>query len=486
MKNKIAVSNLNLIIALLSAALLLGACGDRPTGPDNSKPALPGPPARSIEVQSFADIVQKVSPAVVTVRSERLVRPARPFPFFNDPTFRDLFGLGDRPSRPQLERGLGSGVIVTGDGYIITNHHVIDGADEIKIEMGEGKIVDAKIIGSDPPSDIAVLKVSSGGLTALPLGNSDQVRVGDIVLAIGNPLGIGQTVTAGIISAKERTTGLGQGSFESFLQTDAPINKGNSGGALVNTAGELIGINSQILSTSGTGGSIGIGFAIPSNMARQVSEQLIKSGQVRRGRLGVTIQSLSGDLAKSLNIENQTGVVINSVEPGSPAERAGIRQLDAITELNGKKIEDSNHFRNRIAALAPGTEVALTVIREGKKQIIKAKLGELSAEAGSQNPSNRREDEEERLGLSLTPLTPDLAERLDLEKNAQGLVVTDVYPASPAAKAGIQAGDWIKQANRRPIRTIEDLKQAIESAGNRPILLLIQREGSSFYVALSR
>jgi S1-C subfamily serine protease len=207
MKKKIAASSFLAIIALLSIALFCGACRDRSSSSTNSKPVLPNPPARSIQVQSFADIVQKVAPAVVTVRSARWVRPARPFPFFNDPLFRNFFGYGDRPSRPQLEQGLGSGVIVTEDGYIVTNHHVIDGATDIKIEMGEGRTVDAKIIGSDAPSDLAVLKISAGKLTALPLGNSDQVRVGDMALAIGNPLGIGQTVTAGIISAKERATG---------------------------------------------------------------------------------------------------------------------------------------------------------------------------------------------------------------------------------------------------------------------------------------
>jgi len=274
---------------------------------------------------------------------------------------------------------LGSGVIVREDGYILTNHHVIDGADQIEVDLNDHRSLPAQIVGSDPPSDLAVLKVNASRLPVLPLGNSDQTRVGDVVLAIGNPLGIGQTVTMGIISAKGRQTGLSNGSFEDFLQTDAPINRGNSGGALVNTNGELIGINSQILSPSG--GSIGLGFSIPSNMARSVMEQLVNTGKVRRGQLGIVVLPIPSEEATRLGVKEGPGVVVYQVQSGSGADRAGLRPGDVITALNGTGVTDPNQFRNAIASTPPGTEVTLTVKRGGSEQQVRATLGEFTPEA---------------------------------------------------------------------------------------------------------
>lgn len=259
---------------------------------------------------SYAGVVNRASPAVVTVLPEKRMRTPRQHPFLNDPFFRDFFGERLPQPQPRRERGLGSGVIVSNDGYILTNHHVVDGAEQIRIELVDRRTFDAKVVGSDPRSDLAVLKIDAKDLPTLALGNSDQVQVGDVALALGNPLGIGQTVTAGIISAKGRSTGLSDGSFEDFLQTDAPINRGNSGGALVNTNAELIGINSQILSPSG--GNIGIGFAIPANMARSIMDQLIKTGQVRRGQLGVVVQTVSQDIASSMGLKEARGVIVSS------------------------------------------------------------------------------------------------------------------------------------------------------------------------------
>ena len=274
---------------------------------------------------------------------------------------------------------LGSGVIVQRDGTILTNYHVIDGAEQIQVELTNHRVFKANVVGSDPPSDLAVLKIDAKDLDALSLGNSDQVRVGDIALAIGNPLGLGQTVTAGIISAKGRATGLSDGSFEDFLQTDAPINQGNSGGALINTRGELIGINSQILSTSG--GNIGIGFAIPSNMAQNVLDQILEGGKVHRGQLGVSIQPMTPELASKFGLSDVQGVLVNSVIPNGPAAKAGLRQGDVIVDFNGAAVTDGNTLRNHVASTAPGTKVNLGIFRDHQKQQIQVTLGEYQPKA---------------------------------------------------------------------------------------------------------
>ena len=329
---------------------------------------------------SFADVVDRVAPAVVTIHSARRVRAPRQHPFFDDPRFREFFGLPRTPETQQRAvRGLGSGVIVSADGYILTNHHVIDGAEEITVEMTDERTFSARLIGSDPPSDLAVLKIDQNNLPVLNMGDSDRTRVGDMVLAIGNPLGLEQTVTAGIVSAKGRSTGLSDGSFEDFIQTDAPINQGNSGGALINAAsGDLIGINSQILSP--TGGNIGIGFAIPVNMARNVMDQLIRSGEVRRGSLGVTIQPLTPEAIEKLGLPNARGALVNSVVSGGPAERAGVRGGDVITAFNGTAITDPNALRNAVARTAPGSDVTLTVWRNGREEQLRVRLGQLNIE----------------------------------------------------------------------------------------------------------
>ncbi len=381
---EIAMSSL-VILAVLILVLSFGACARQGSSSmhlasmssDTNGPAPGGPPPGP--VVSFADVVSRVSPAVITIHSESRVRAPQQFPFMDDPIFRQFFGdRGATPQQPpELHReALGSGVIVTTDGYILTNHHVVDGAELIKVDLNDNRTLDAKVVGLDPPSDIAVLKVAATGLPVLALGDSDRVRVGDVVLALGNPLGIGQTVTMGIVSAKGRQTGLSNGNFEDFLQTDAPINQGNSGGALVSTNSELIGINSQILSPSG--GSIGIGFAIPSNMARTVMDTLIKGGKVRRGQLGITVGKITPEVASKLGINVAKGVVVVQVQPGSAAERAGLKKGDVITAFNGAEVVDANIFRNKVASTPPGTEVTLTIQRDGREQQVRATLGEFT------------------------------------------------------------------------------------------------------------
>jgi Do/DeqQ family serine protease len=382
-----------------------------------------------------------------------------------------------------LEQALGSGVIVQPDGHILTNEHVIDGAEDIKVDLANRQTYSARVIGADAPSDLAVLKITAGGLPVLELGDSDAVRVGDVCLAVGNPLGVGETVTSGIISAKQRATGLSSGSFEDFLQTDAPINRGNSGGALVNTRGELIGINSQILSS--TGASIGIGFAIPSNMARNVMDQLVGKGKVRRGMLGVGIQPLTSDLASGLGLKDVRGVLVNSVTPGGPGEKAGLKPGDVIVKLNGKDVNDPNILRNEIARTEPGTEVTLTIERNGMQQDIRAKLGELASEAARASGQDQGGGPGgAKLGLGVAPINPQTAAELGLPSTTQGLVVESVDPGGPAARAGLQAGDVILEVNRQKVRAPDDMQRALGASGNRSPLLLVDRNGQTLFVAV--
>jgi serine protease Do len=491
---KICVPNRRIHKMNASRALLIVlsfvfiACSQKtPTTIAAASPA-PDSAPNTTSQNSYADVVSRVAPAVVTVRSERRVRTAEQFPFFNDPFFRDFFGdrFRNQPREPQerVQRGLGSGVIVSADGYLLTNHHVIDGSADIRVELTDRRTYPAKVVGSDPPSDLAVLKVEASGLPVLPLGDSDRVRVGDVVLAVGNPLGVGQTVTMGIVSAKGRSTGLSDGSFEDFLQTDAPINTGNSGGALVNTSGELVGINSQILSPSG--GNIGLGFAIPANMAKSVMDQLLKTGKVRRGMIGVTIQPVTSDLASSLGLSEVRGALVSAIQPGSPAERAGLRRGDVILSLNGAAVSDSNSLRNQVARMQPGTQVTITISRDNREQQLEVTLGELptASSRGAGDDGGSGGMDQGKLGLRLEPLTSDQAARLNLPAGAQGLIVTDVDPAGPAAASGIRQHDVIEEVNRQRVRSVTDLQAAIERAGTKPSLLLINRGGSSIFLTI--
>ena len=483
------------LAAILAATALVSGCRTGLFGSDVPAAAEPAAPPAPLVVDgvrtSYADVVEKTSPAVVRIEAEsksrRIQQPVNPF---GDDDFFRQFPAPRQNPQPRLERGLGSGVIVSADGTILTNAHVIDGAEKITVLLNDNKTFEAKLVGADKPSDLAVLKIEAQNMPFLNLGNSDTVRIGDIVLAIGNPLGIGQTVTAGIISAKGRRTGLSDGSFEDFLQTDAPINRGNSGGALVNLSGELIGINSQILSGGPSGGNIGIGFSIPSNMAKSVMDQLLRDGRVRRGMLGIGIQNLSQDTAQALGLKDTSGVLVSDVKRGSAAEKAGFKRTDVITAINGEKIEDSNVLRNKVAGTLPGTEIRVTVLRDGSPVELTATLDEFemagARDENSADPEGGPEKQSDtgKLGLTLQPVTPQIARQFGIEGDAEGMVVTGVDASGLAAEAGIARGDIILEINRQTVNSAEAVQSALESAAGKPVLLLISRRGQTIYLTV--
>ena len=475
-------------VALLLTGSVIGWSASDGFGPTAAAapvaPAAAAAPA-PLATASYAGVVEQVTPAVVTIRSERRVRNiSQELPEGLREFFGDQFGQGRRGRQmpERREGGLGSGVIVRPDGYILTNHHVVDGAEQVNVELTDGRSFKAKVVGSDQPSDLAVVKVEGTNLQTLTLGDSDAVRIGDVVLAVGNPLGVGQTVTMGIVSAKGRATpGLGDSTFEDFIQTDAPINQGNSGGALVSTSGQLIGINSQILTPSG--GNIGIGFAIPANMAKNVMTQLIEHGEVHRGKIGVTIQPVTSDIASSLGLSQVRGALVSSVEAGSPADKAGVRRGDVITAVNGESIRSGNDLRNEVSQMLPGTATKLSIIRDGKEQTVNVTVAELkpatagpAEREGSGNPTG--------FGMAVEPLTRDHARELGVAATS-GVVVVDVQSNGRAADAGIRPGDVIVEVDRKPVNDPESLGTALKN-GSRPALLLVHRGGASFFATLER
>lgn len=439
---------------------------------------------------SFAPVVKKVAPGVVKVYTTTRAHPAsfRSIPEDMEDLVRRFFGnqLGNPSQTPALpvprQHGVGSGVIVTKDGYLLTNNHVVDGAEEVKVALAGGHEFTAKVIGGDPKTDIAVLKIDSKDLPAVPMADSDNVEVGDLVLAIGNPFGIGQTVTTGIVSATGRsgTTGI---DYEDFIQTDAAINPGNSGGALVDTEGRLIGINTAILSR--TGGNQGIGFAIPANLAKYVMERLVEDGKVTRGYLGIMIQDVSPALAKEFKLEDRRGALVGDVTRRSPAERAGLKSGDVVVEYDAKPVKDSRRLRLEVARTRPGAEVPVKVVRDGTLRLLTVTVKELPGSEYSSNNISPPPDDTSRLsGVGVVNLNNQARRQYRLPAELSGALVTDVRPDSAAAEAGLRPGDVVQEVNRTPVRNAADLIEITANADNKQILLRVWRTGGSRYVVV--
>ncbi len=465
-------------------------------GQSKSEEAASAPVGRTIQLPSLSDTAKSASPAVVNISTTQKAERRRRMPPFGpmpgpgprpgpgpgpgpnpfgggDDPFEEFFRrfFGDRPPPGQL-RSLGSGFIISEDGYIITNHHVVDGADKITVRLSDKEEYDAKVVGSDEKTDIAIVKIDAKhSLHTVPLGSSADLQVGDWVMAIGNPFGLDQTVTAGIVSAKGRV--IGAGPYDDFIQTDASINPGNSGGPLLNLRGEVVGINSAIFSQSG--GNIGIGFAIPIDLAKSVVGQLKEKGKVTRGWLGVSIQSVTPELAKSFGLKEPSGALVAEVTKDSPAEKAGFERGDIITAFNSNPIKDSHELPAVVARTPVGDKAQVTILRGGKEKTLTVKLGELTDQ---QAKAASEEESGESWGMTVSSLSSEAARRFQLDRNKKGVVVTEVDPGSSAELAGIQPGDIIEEVNRQPIESVEDFNKAMADAKDKETLLLLARRGN--------
>ena len=427
--------------------------------PAAAQEATPGQPG---VITTFAPIVEKVAPSVVTVFTTQTVsRTSSAFPFSDD-GLRQFFG-GQLPRQgKQTLQGLGSGVIVSPDGYILTANHVVSGAEEIMVGLGtELRKYKAKKVGTDSGTDVALLKIEEKNLPAITFADSDKARAGDIVLAVGNPFGLRQTVTMGIISAIGRG-GIGIVDYENFIQTDAAINMGNSGGALVDIKGQLLGINTAIFSRSG--GNQGIGFAVPANLAREVMQSLREKGRVVRGYIGASVQPLTPELADAMKLKGQpTGALVGEIVPNSPSQKAGIKTGDVITAVNGKKVSDARELRLMIGSIAPGTKVQMEVNREGQAKTFNVELAEMPAGAAEQgveaSPEENAQPEKTTVfgGVAVADITDDIRSALNLPKGVQGAVIAEIDADSPAAKAGLREGDVIQEVNKQPVKNAKDL-----------------------------
>ncbi len=470
-----------LVIAMVIAALLTAAAVPDIARARDKVPSHEATASLGKLSDALAEVAEAARPAVVNISTTSTVtEEENPFgDMFNDPFFRHFFGdqFGHGQKRKFKSSALGSGVIVSPDGYILTNNHVVKGAEEIKVILYDKREFKGKIVGTDSRTDLAIVKIHAKDLPTIKFGESGKLKTGDIVLAIGNPFGLNQTITMGIVSAVGRSN-IGLADFEDFIQTDAAINPGNSGGALVNTSAELVGINTAIFSTSG--GYMGIGFAIPSDMAKSVMESIIKHGRVIRGWLGISIQSLTPELAKSLGFKDTKGALVSGVESGSPADKAGFKRGDLIIGMDSKEVADSTALRNMVAATAPGTKVDFKIIRENKELTLTATLGEFK----EKRVVKKAEYNNVLKGITVQELTASLRDKLNLPEDLTGVVITNVSPDSPA-QGLLQPNDVIQEVDRKPIKSAQDFEQVVSKIGEKDtVLLLIYREGGSVYLTI--
>ena len=443
------------------------------------RPAAQGP---QTPAPDWVSLSKGAKPAVVNISTSRRT-PGRAIPDLEgrpgERSPEDFFKrfFEEAPRRPV--RAVGSGFILSADGYIVTNNHVVEDATGIQVKLADGRELAAKVVGRDPKTDLALLKVEATGLPVVPVGDSNALQVGEPVMAIGNPFGLEQTVTTGIVSATGRV--IGSGPYDNFIQTDASINPGNSGGPLINARGEVIGINTAIFSQRG--GSVGIGFAVPSSLAKSVITQLVEHGKVERGWLGVSVQPLTKELAKGFKRNDAAGALVASVVAGSPAERAGVKPGDIIVEFAGKKVAKSGDLPSLVAEARVGNDVPVVVVREGKEVRLTARIARLEEEEAAK-VADVEVDGKNKLGLSVQPLTPPMASELGLQVR-EGVLVRDVAAGSRAGEAGIRAGDVIVEVDRQPVRTVEELKAHVDNqVKGAPMVLLIRREGGTMYVAI--
>ena len=436
------------------------------------------PVSAAAQEESLPDIIERVSCSVVSIEAKKMVTTSsRNNPMMDDPFWRRFF---EQPGERE-QQNFGSGVVISDEGYILTNNHLVGGATEVKVTCTDGREFEAEVVGADPQSDVAVIKVDADQLPAIILGSSENLRLGETVLAIGYPFGIGQTVTKGIISAQGRSLRLVD--YEDFIQTDAAINPGNSGGALINEKGELIGINTAIASR--TGGSHGIGFAIPIDFARSIMNQLIENGRVVRGWVGVAPDEITGDMVEFFELESKEGVLITTVVPESPAEKAKMKRGDVIVEFDGNEITNVNQFRMLAAEASPGDKIDIVVIREGKKKTINLEVGERPTETAENSAEEDAEDISPLfLGVGLQSMKDEFRDALELPNDIDGIIVTDVQDGTPGGKAGLRRGDVIVEVNKKQIENLDDFRNVMDDYDEDKVMVVIYRGGGYFYTMI--